>query len=91
MSPQHLKQSLPKYMCSLVKDVFCLQAVSERLTMKAPEKNINGSMNSAASSDPDLLAASEPQTFLYLHQCFERLMLQSTSQKVSGQWQIHRG
>ena len=59
--------------------------------MKAPEKNIYGSVNSASSSDPDLLAASEPQTFLYLHQCFERLMLQSTNQKVSGQWRIQRG
>ena len=52
--------------------------------MKAPEKNINGSVNTVACSDPDLLAASEPQTFLYLHQCFERLVLQSSSQKVSG-------
>lgn len=58
------------------------QALYWRLLMNTSgdlEKNVIGSMDLPASSERHYKAAIESSTFLYLYQCYERFVLQSSS------------
>ena len=65
--------------------VICLQALYWRLLMNTSgdlEKNVIGSTDLPASSERHYKAAVETSTFLYLYQCYERFVFQSSSPKV---------